>query len=314
MSAPYIDPDMAPILADMRTAPAIDYEAIPLAEGRAVFNRIAAAANGPLIAGVTPRDLFLATPGGPLRARLYAPERANSGSLLIYAHGGGWTFGSIESHDRLVAQLAADAGMPALSVDYRLAPEHPAPAGADDISAAIDAAVAGQFGNSVAAKRIVVGGDSAGANVALGALVARRDRGQVRIGGALLFYGCFAPIFDTWSHRAYGDGSFGLSSARMRWYWRNHLGALPERDPVAAPLYADLAGLPPLYLTLAALDPLADDAVLLARRATESGVRCRLDVVPGVIHGNLRFAHAVPVARQTIHDAARQARDMTTEI
>jgi acetyl esterase len=314
MSTFFVDPDMAPILAAMRAAPPIDYEAIPLPEGRAIFDRVAAASNGPPIAEVDARDLTFDTPAGPRRARLYAPRHARSQGLLIYAHGGGWTFGSIESHDRLVAQLAADAGMPALSVDYRLAPEHPAPAGAEDISAAIDAAAAGRFGKAIPTGRIVIGGDSAGANVALGALVSRRSRGQATIGGALLFYGCFAPIFDTWSHAAYGDGAFGLSTARMRWYWRNHLGSLPESDPVAVPLSADLGGLPPLYLTLAGLDPLADDTLLLARRASESGVPTRLDAIPGVVHGNLRFAHALPAARQTIREAARQAQTMAGKI
>lgn len=295
-----VDPDMAPILAAMRAASPVDYAALPIAEARAVFDRGAApwCACAPEIASI--EDVMLAGADGPIRARLYRPGEGVL-PLVIFVHGGGWTFGSLETHENEIRHLTLASGAAVLGIDYRLAPEHPFPAPLDDVLAAIAAVRAGALGGKIDRTRLALAGDSAGANLALGALLALRDAGNQTARCAVLYYGCFAPRFDTESHRLCGDGTFGLSSERMRWYWRNFLGGKLDDAPVgAAPLEADHAGLPSLYLVAAGLDPLRDDTLLFAERLKRVGVAHQVEIVPGVIHGFLRNAARLAAARRSL--------------
>jgi acetyl esterase len=178
----------------------------------------------------------------------------------------------------------------------------------EDTLAVLDALAQGAGPWKFATPQLCLGGDSAGANVALGALVACKARQSQLPFAALLLYGCFAPVFDTWSNQQYGNGDWGLSTARMEWYWANHLGNLPPDDPVAAPLHADLRGLPFLYITVAGLDPLAEDSFLLARRCIDQGVATIVDPVPGVIHGFGKYAPVVPAAAAALERAGHALR------
>ena len=305
-----VDPFMQPILDRARSAPAPDYERMPMAEGRAVFERMAAYWNSEPVAGVTSVDIMLPGPAGPIPARRYTPAGARPGGpVIVHAHGGGWTFGTYRTHDRSTRLVALEAGMEALSIDYRLAPEHPFPAAQEDMLAAIAFVEQGGLGTPVPASRIAVAGDSAGANIALGTMIARTRAGLPQVGTAALFYGCYAPDFDTASHRQCGDGSFILSSARMRWYWANFIGsadfsvatlAAPSRAPLA-----DLAGLPPLYMNAAGLDCLRDDTPLLSLRLSEAGVGHRMDVIPGIVHGFQQMSAELPAARQAQRTAGQ---------
>ena len=238
------------------------------------------------------------SPSAASGCHLLTPGNAGPG-LVLFVHGGGWTFGSPASHERFARLMAQHAGVAVLVPDYRLAPEHPAPAGIEDILAIIgglDAIVP-------PTEKLVISGDSAGANIALAAALSRPSRAITMLS---LLYGCFAPIFDTGSHQRNGDGQFGLGTQRMKWYWNNWLGALS--DPRAAPLHGDLAGLPPCHLLAAALDPLCDDSFLLANRLVEAGVPVRLDVVPGVVHGFLQMtARLTPAMTATEAIAAEIA-------
>jgi len=300
-----VDPDMAQILNAMREAGPIDYAALPIAEARAVFERGAApwCALAPDIASI--EDVTLPGVDAPLRARLYRP-REGTLPLVIFVHGGGWTFGSLDSHENEIRHLALASGAAILSIDYRLAPENPFPAPRDDVLAAIAAVKGGALGNKIDPRRFALAGDSAGANLALGALLALRDTSAETARGAVLYYGCFVPRFDTDSHRRWGNGMFGLSSERMRWYWRNFLGGKLEGAPGGAvPLEADHAGLPPLYLVAAGLDPLHDDTLLLAERLQRAGVTHQVETVPGVIHGFLRHTPRLAAARRSLAAAGK---------
>lgn len=298
-----VDPHMLPILERLRAAPAVDYSAMPIGEGRALFEQSWAAWREPALPVRHVEDLSIPSAGGPMRARLYRPADGPL-PVVLYIHGGGWTFGSVDSHDVEMRHLAVSAGAAVLGFDYSLAPEHPFPAALDDVLAAIAFVESGGLGNRVVRERVALAGDSAGANLALAALVARRDAGAAMPATAALFYGCYAPDFSTDSHARLGDGSYLLSTERMRWYWSNFLGA-EEHGPesLAAPLHANLSGLPPLYLDAAGLDPLLDDTLALSRRLAAAGISFRLDVVPGVVHGFLRMARDLPAARQALSAA-----------
>jgi acetyl esterase len=300
---------MQEFVDELRAANAPPPQTLPLAVVRQNMEDQAVRWNRFEVPGVLHNDSTIAG----LPVRIYRPADALPGRAMVYLHGGGWTAGSYLTHDHMVRRLAAESGLVVVSVNYRLAPEHPAPAAVHDTLAVLDALAAGTPGLHCAAQNLCLAGDSAGANIALGALVALRARGATLPFAALLLYGCFAPVFDTWSNTQYGNGDWGLSTARMQWYWANHLGALPHDDPLAAPLHADLAGLPPLYITVAGLDPLAEDSFLLARRCLEQGVTAIVDPVPGVIHGFAKYAPVVPAAAAALHRAGKALRTLATD-
>jgi acetyl esterase len=300
----YLAPGMQEFVDELRAANAPHPQTLPLAVVRQNMEDQAVRWNAFPVEGVTHSDSTIAG----LAVRVYRPADALPDHAMVYLHGGGWTAGSITTHDNMVRRLAAASGMVVVSVNYRLAPEHPAPAGVDDTLAVLDALARGAAGLRFDMANLCLGGDSAGANVALGALVALKARGGPLPFAALLLYGCFAPVFDTWSNQQYGNGDWGLSTSRMQWYWGNHLGSLPPDDPIAAPLHADLRGLPFLYITVAGLDPLAEDSFLLARRCIDQGVSTIVDPVPGVIHGFGKYAPVVPAASDALRRAGHALR------
>ncbi len=269
-----VHPEMAPILAQMLAAQMPDLTKMSPPKARVLFERNATAWNTPL-PEMEMRDTTL----GGVRARVLQPEAR--GGVILYAHGGGWTFGSPDSHHRSARMLAQATGMQVVLPDYRLAPEHACPAAIEDVLAVVGA---------IRERPLVLFGDSAGANIALAAALAGAPAAMLS-----LVYGCFGPVFDTASHRECGDGRFGLTSERMRWFWNNWLGS--AKDPRAAPLNGKLEGLPPVHMLAAGLDCLRDDSILLAARLASAGVPFRLDIIPGVIHGFLQMTSRLGPAR-----------------
>jgi len=279
-------------------APPFDITQLPIAEGRARADVAALFFNdgAPGVAEV--RTFAIETRAGPMRARLYRPE-ASAAAALLYLHGGGWATCNVDTHDSLMRRLALASGAAVVGVDFRLAPEHPFPAPLED---AIDAwrwltTNAPTLG--LDATRLGIAGDSAGALLAL-ALAAEEAPPKA----LALFYGAYAPRFDLPSHAAYGDGRFGLTTERMRWYWRHFLGAADSDPPIrATPLYADLRGLGPTFLGVAELDPIADDSRLLADKLAAAHVEHELRVWPGAVHGFLQMGRDVALARDAIAEA-----------
>jgi acetyl esterase len=300
-AVPPLDPVIAEILAEAAALPRLDPETTPIDRQRRAVEMAAAAWNDPPHPCARVETLSVPTAWGAMRARLYLPEGAREDEAILYAHGGGWTFGSVDTHDGLTRRLASACRRPVLSIDYRLAPEHPFPAPAEDAAAGFAFLQHGGIGAPIAASRIVVAGDSAGAQTVLALLVARREAGLPTPAAGLIFYGCLAPDFDTASHRAFGrDETFLLATERMRWYWANHLGPRAEDPGFAAPLRAPLHDLPPLFLDAASHDCLRDDTLRLAAKLAAIGAPHRLRVTPGVVHGYLRFAKRLPAATETL--------------
>jgi len=311
--APFVTSQTAAIIARARAAPAFDYAAMPMSEARRLFVRNNRIWNEdpPPVSEV--REIAVPGAGGMMRARLYRTAGGNRSPVVLYVHGGGWTVGDVDTHDRCLRLLALDTGVAVLGIDYRLAPEHPFPAAIEDTLAALAWLARDGSGEGLDGSRVALAGDSAGANIALGAMIACADRGLPPPVTAALFYGCFAPIFDTGSHRRFGAGDYVLSTARMRWYWRNYLGELPETTTgAAAPLQARLDGLPRLFLNAAGLDPLLDDTTLIAARLAHAGTACEVDIVPGVLHGFLQHSREEPAARAAMRRAARFLRKALT--
>jgi acetyl esterase/lipase len=290
-------PEMAAILREMQAVPAPDYRHMPIAEARQTFEQTWAIWNQPC-PEMAARNLSISG----VRCRLSDPGGSSS-RLIVWVHGGGWTFGTPEAYERFARLLAQDAACPVLMPDYRLAPEHPCPAGIEDTLAVLRGLSSVENPVLRQASSIILGGDSAGANIALAAAL---ERECPPLAALLLLYGCFEPRFETQSHRDCGDGRFGLMTDRMRWYWSNWQGA--AHDARGVPLAAELTGLPHTYVMAAGLDPLRDDSTELASRLAAAGVSVRLDVVPGVIHGFLQMSSRLSPARQAIETIARETR------
>ncbi|QCO16616.1 alpha/beta hydrolase (plasmid) [Azospirillum brasilense] len=286
-------------------APA-DPLSLPLAEARAAAERYHAFLNGPAPLPADVMEVTAEGPAGPLALRLYRPAGRGTERLpvLVYFHGGGFVVNSVDTHDGLLRLLARHAGAVVCAVRYSLAPERRFPHQHEEALAALRWVATAGAAQGIDPERIAVGGDSAGANLALGLALAARAPGAPRVSFGLLFYGMFAHDFDTLSHRRFGDGRYGLTTERMRWYWRQYLGDATPDDPRAAPLLADLRGLPPLLLLAADLDCLRDDTLRLAERLAEAGVPHRLAVYDGLPHSFATATRLVDRAQDAVLQAA----------
>ena len=234
------------------------------------------------------RDLEIPGPAGPIPARLYHPAPGQAHPLLVLFHGGGFVFGDLETHDPTARRFAAEGEVTVLSVDYRLAPEHPFPAGVDDAEAATHWAVdhAAELGADPG--RGVVSGDSAGGNLAAVVALRLRDAGGPPLAGQLLIY----PTTDMRagdrhpSKRELAEG-YGLSGHDMDWFGEQYIRNAEDLGrPDASPLAADdLSGLPPAFVLTAEFDPLRDEGDAYAARLAEAGVPVEHVRLPGAIHG-----------------------------
>jgi acetyl esterase len=249
----------------------------------------------PLNAGgpemVETRELTIPGRRASIAARLYVPRDVPSPSPgLVYLHGGGFMLCSPATHDRLTRELAEGLGARVVSVDYGLAPECPYPAGLYDC---VDAARwLGEHGGElgIEVERLLIGGDSAGANLTAATLLKLRDEGRgPAFRGALLIYGRFAGG-DTPSITAWGDRDLMLSRPFMDWCIQHYTGgnADPE-DPYFAPLTADLTGFPPAVLVVGTLDPLLSDSEFFAAALKKAGAPTELHVFEDGIHAFLQM-------------------------
>jgi len=256
------------------------------------LRRINASLTFYLTAGAPPlphiEEREIAVPSGRARVRLYDPGTLAPAPTVIYIHGGGWIYGSIDTYDGVTRQLAARSGLRVLSIEYALAPEHPFPAGLDDCIAAIRWAANEGASLGIDPQRIALAGDSAGANLALAACLSLRDAEGSPVRGAALFYGAYSLDFETASQKAYGGGAYFIGTAEIARYWNDYLANEANRkNPLAVPIRADLAGLPPLHVAACECDPLHDDSVKLAAEAKAAGTEAELVVWPKMVHGAL---------------------------
>lgn len=249
-------------------------------------------------------DRRIPGPGGEIPVRIYTPNGTAPFPLLVYFHGGGWVLGSLETHDGICRELANGAGCVVVSVDYRLAPEHRYPAAAEDCYAATRwaAANAGELGADP--KRLAVGGDSAGGNLAAVVPQMARDRGGPPIVFQLLIYPATDSACDAPSQRENADG-YLLTYADMLWFWGHYLGdSTKGAEPYASPLRAArVNGLPPALVITAEFDPLRDEGEHYAKRLEEAGVPARLSRYHGMIHGFFGMGQMMDQGNAAVREA-----------
>ena len=248
-------------------------------------------------------------PAGPIPARLYRPAGHGPLPLLVYFHGGGWVLGGLASHDNVCRSLVNGAGCAVLAIDYRLAPEHRFPAAVDDCYAATVWAAANAAALGCDPKRIGVGGDSAGGNLAAVISQIAHDRGTPALRFQLLVYPATDAAYDTASYRENATGYF-LELEGMRWFYDHYLDGVADRsDPRASPLRArDLRGLPPALVITAEFDPLRDEGEAYAGRLREAGVPVTLHRYDGMIHGFFAMGPLLDQGKQAVAEAVAALR------
>lgn len=242
--------------------------------------------------------------GHSVAARLYAPAQAPL-PVLLYFHGGGFTIGSVATHDALCRHLSHLAHCAVLSVDYRLAPEHKFPVAANDAWDALQWLVAQAGALGLDGTRLAVGGDSAGGTLAIVCAVLARDA-RLPLALQLLFYPGCAAHQDTPSHQTFAEG-FVLEEPHISYFFNHYVNTPADRDDWRfAPLLApDVDGIAPAWIGLAECDPLVDEGVLYADKLRVAGVAVELEIYRGVVHEFIKMGRAIPEALQAHADAAR---------
>lgn len=246
--------------------------------------------------------------GGSITVRVYRPESTEPLPILVYAHGGGFVFCDLDSHDGLCRNLANLIPAVVVSVDYRLAPEYRWPTAAEDVFAVTRWAAAHSAELGGDAGRMAVGGDSAGGNLAAVTALMARDRGGPAIAAQLLLYPVIAADFDTVSYQLFGRGYYNPRTA-LEWYWDQYVPAVEDRHhPNVSPLQSDLTGLPAAVIVVAGHDPLRDEGIAYADALTAAGVPTTRCVYDGGIHGFMTMP-MLDLAHRARRDASRSLRD-----
>ena len=300
-----VDPAIQAMLDAMADEDAPSLTDMAPTEAREVMAALTAADGEPEPVAAVDDRVIGGVPTRVYRAEGTAPAGA---PCLLWLHGGGFVIGDLASADPTARKLANRTGAVVVSVDYRLAPEHPFPAAPDDCRAVLEAVVADGAALGVDPRRLAVGGDSAGGNLAAVTAVAARDAG-VALAHQLLVY----PVTDlTMSFESIVSNGEGylLTAAAMQWFHDHYLGTGGEaKDPMASPYwFDDLAGLAPATVITAEFDPLRDEGNAYAERLREAGVPTELRQFDGQIHGFFGLGGITPVALEAMDFAAERLR------
>lgn len=299
-----IDPQIEAMLAAMPEWPGVRHVPLDMLRQSVRESSMAIPPAVDAVVAAT-EDRMIEGPGGPLGLRLYTPEGTAPFPVTVYMHGGGFVVGDLDTQDMIARALCAWGETIVVSVDYRLAPEHPFPAAPDDAFAALlwASSNAASFGGDAA--RLALAGDSAGGNLAAAAALRARDTGGPAVRALVNIYGsCNYPSDDTPSSREFADGPI-LRKDDVDWFWEQFLPDPDQQnDPQASPLRAPShAGLPPAFVATAECDPSRDDAERFAARLADAGVPVESKRYPGMVHGFASWVGFLPGARDVLTDA-----------
>lgn len=287
------------------------FETLAPAEARRIMEKLRAplALGGPVMAET--RNLTLDTDGGPVAVRLHRPSAAPTDSpTLVYLHGGGWVLFSVATHDRIMREYAARAGVVVAGVEYALAPEARFPTALRQVVGVLRWLHANAAEIGLDAQRMAVGGDSVGANLSMASALTLRDAGEANVVKAMVLnYGVYDTDFDRRSYQQYGTPDNILTRSEMISFWNHYIAA--ERDlvnPLACLARAEVAGLPPAFLAIAEQDPLYDENIAMANKLEAAGVPVRSVVYSGTTHSFLEAVSMADVSRRALADASEWLR------
>jgi len=283
-----LDPDAVAVYKAFQEAGRPAYETLTPPEAREYYMQARLVANPEPPELLSAESLAIPAPRGRIPARIYTPKKLRKADGLapglVFFHGGGWVIGNLETHDVVCRKLAHEGEMIVMSVDYRLAPEHRFPAAVEDAVTATKWVAANAKGLGIDASRLVVGGDSAGGNLAAVVSLHARENGP-KLAGQLLVY----PATDfSRKHPSHSEPetSILLTHTVVTWFMNNYLGDADINDWRASPARArTLADLPPAYVLTAGADPLRDEGDEYAARLKEAGVAVTYRHFPGQFHG-----------------------------
>jgi acetyl esterase len=299
-----VDPELAAfsrdVGQDMAKFPPVRME-VPYEPHRRTVDAIAikATIGGPAMAETT--DRWIAARGRRILCRLYRPRVDATLPVMVHFHGGGWLQSSIDTHDRLAREYGAAGDVAVVSVDYALSPEAKFPQALEECAAVVRHLAEHGSEWNVDGSRILLGGDSVGGNLALTVALLLRDTNGPPIKGILGIYPVCDSRLDTPSYQSFGAGGFGLTLEQMKFVWDHYVPHEIDRlHPLAAPLRADLRGLPPVFLVLPEMDVLRSEGDALAVKLAAAGVPVQTEVIEGMVHGFLRACGTVQKARDTL--------------
>lgn len=304
-----VHPDIANIANLLREAGLVPPVGGDVQEVRDFLERINRLTGRDSVPLTRERRLEFPVNGRQVPCKLYLPDDADAPHLMFYCHGGGFRHGALAGWDAPLRQLVRESGVAVLSIEYALSPEYTFPVAYEEIVSILAAVIDTGSVDGHAINGFALGGDSAGANLALAAAIALRNSGINALRYLMLFYGVYSRdvTSNSW-RRLSGYGGHGLSSKSMSTYWQSYL-ANDETDWRVQPLHADLAGLPPTRLIVGDLDPLLDENIALEKTLEASGVSARLTILPNIIHGVVRFNEVAPVVRDLLSTEASALRE-----
>jgi acetyl esterase len=310
--------DLAPDIRRFVEQVAADYARFPSvagmtpAEARVIIEQVRAPwrEGGPAMERT--HEHVVPCPHGDFRVRIYDPGAAGPKPALLYIHGGGWTFFSLDTHDRVMREYAARAGIVVAGIDYALSPEAKFPVALEQVVAAVRWLHRDGTALGIDGSRLALGGDSAGGNLSFAACLKLRDDGAAGlVRGMLLNYPAFEGDCSDESQQRYGGPDYMLTRDEMRMFWERYLRT-PEdaRNPLAAPLQARLDGLPPAFFAVPECDVLTEQSLAMIPKLRQAGVEVRDELYRGATHSFLEAVSVSPTADRALQDGATWLRSV----
>jgi acetyl esterase len=303
-----LDPEIQSIVDEMEAAAPPPGQTVPVADMRAGHERDGTLLGGPGEEVADVRDIAVPGPAGLIPVRVFRPEGEGPLPVVAYIHGGGWVVGSLDSFTPVCRALANASGAVIASIDYRLAPEHPFPAGLEDVLAAVRWLSVNARELDGDPGRLAVAGDSAGGNLATVAARRLRDEDGPELRFQALIYPVCDSARDTSSYRDCAAG-FGLTAAGMGRYWELYLAGADGSQPDISPLRADdLSGLPPAFVLTVSNDVLRDEGEAYSRALEAAGVPVTLRRYDGAVHGFFRWLARAQLSRSAVAEVGAALR------
>ncbi|WP_373475769.1 alpha/beta hydrolase [Sphingorhabdus sp.] len=311
-TTPYIRPDVAMFLQFLNSVPGPKFWEVGADEARAMTTAMRDVADAPVGELAVIRDVSIPGPAGTIAARIYDKrENRDAGPVMVFFHGGGFVIGSIYTYEPYCAEVARLLDLPVISVDYRLSPEYPFPAPAEDCEAAARWIATSPDELGLEVTGLITSGDSAGGNLTIVTTMALRDRpADVPVLVQHPIYPVVTLDADWPSMREFATG-YLLTDEAMAYFGDGH--AATPGDYRAEPLNFDQSGMPPSLVTTASLDPLRDQGIAFVEKLKNAGVRVEHISAEGTIHGHINIRQAIPSTQQDIEANIAALKSMLVE-